>query len=244
MSDPQPVAELRGVDKGYLLDSVEIGVLKNINLLIRPGQFTVLLGPSGSGKTTLLNLVGCIDKPDKGDVIVAGTNVTPLSDDELSDFRAQNVGFIFQNFNLLPVLTAYENIEYPMVLSGIAPKLRAERTTKLLAAVGLSDRSKNLPGQLSGGQRQRVAIARALALRPPIVIADEPTANLDSRTGAAILSLMRTMQLRHRMSFLFSSHDRAVIRAADDTIYLKDGVIRGIRRRAELPTVRGDGVDK
>ena len=233
MNQPQPVAELVGVDKTYRLDAVDVPVLHNIKLLVRPGQFTVLLGPSGSGKTTLLNIIGCIDRPDRGQVSVGGRDIGPLSDDELADFRAHNVGFIFQNFNLLPVLSAYENVEYPMLLAGLAAKTRAERATQLLKSVGLSDRAKNLPGQLSGGQRQRVAIARALALRPKLVIADEPTANLDSRTGHSILRLMRRMQQQYEISFVFASHDRAVIREADDTIFLKDGVIRGIRRRGD-----------
>jgi putative ABC transport system ATP-binding protein len=192
----------------------------------------VLLGPSGSGKTTLLNLIGCIDRPDTGDVVVAGTAINQLTDDELSDFRSRNIGFVFQSFNLIPVLTAYENIEYPLVLAGIAPQERQRRVTRLLDAVGLSDRARNRPGQLSGGQRQRVAIARALVRKPKLVICDEPTANLDSQTGAAILALMRRMQERYRISFLFSSHDRSLIGAADDLITLKDGVIQSIRRKA------------
>ena len=236
---PEPVAVLSGVDKGYHLDAVDVPVLRGVDLLVRPGYFTVLLGPSGSGKTTLLNLVGCIDRPDKGQVVVAGRDVGPLSDDELADFRAHNIGFIFQNFNLLPVLSAYENIEYPMLLAKLSPNVRARRVTKLLKAVGLADRARNLPGQLSGGQRQRVAIARALAMRPRLVLADEPTANLDSRTGAEILELMRHMQRRYGTSFLFSSHDRAVIGAADDTIFLKDGQIRNIRRR-QIPPPRAE----
>lgn len=227
----EPVAILSGIDKGYRLDTVDVPVLRNVDLLVRPGHFTVLLGPSGSGKTTLLNLVGCIDRPDTGQVVVAGCDVGPLTDDELADFRSQNIGFIFQSFNLLPVLSAYENIEYPMLLAGLAPEVRAKRVTKLLQSVGLAELARNRPGQLSGGQRQRVAIARALALKPKLVIADEPTANLDSRTGAEILSLMRRMQQRYGISFLFSSHDRAVIGAADDTIFLTDGAIRSIRRR-------------
>lgn len=227
----EPVAILSGVFKSYHLDLVDVPVLKKVDLLIRPAQFTVLLGPSGSGKTTLLNLVGCIDRPDRGDVIVAGCSIASLNDDQLSDFRAQNIGFIFQNFNLLPVLTAYENVEYPMLLAGLSTASRGERVHRLLKAVGLSDHAKHLPGQLSGGQRQRVAIARALALKPKLVIADEPTANLDSKTGADILSLMRSMQSRYGISFLFSSHDRAVIGSADDTIHLKDGEITGIKRK-------------
>ena len=237
-TDPIPVAELRGVDKSYRLDEVEVPVLKQIELLVRPGHFTVLLGPSGSGKTTLLNLIGCIDRPDRGNVTVAGRDIDGLSDDELSDFRSKNIGFIFQNFNLLPVLTAYENIEYPLLLADVSAKVRGDRVSKLLEAVGLSDRAKYLPGQLSGGQRQRVAIARALVRRPKLVIADEPTANLDSRTGQAILSLLRAMQQRYQISFIFSSHDRSVIDAADDTVLLQDGVIQRIRRRQpDSPTV-------
>ena len=227
----EPVAELREVDKSYQMDAVNVPVLKGISLLIRPGHFTVLQGPSGSGKTTLLNLVGCLDRPDRGNLVIAGCAVGELSNDELADFRASTIGFIFQNFNLIPVLTAHENIEYPLLLAGMDAAQRAKRVRRLLDAVGLSDRGSNLPGQLSGGQRQRVAIARALARKPKLVIADEPTANLDSKTGAGILALMRTMQKRYKMSFLFSSHDRSLISAADDVIALRDGVIHSIRRR-------------
>ena len=228
----EPVAVLTHVEKTYHMDSVSVPVIRGASILIRPACFTVLLGPSGSGKTTLLNMIGCIDKPDKGDITVAGCKVAELSDDDLSDFRAKNIGFIFQNFNLLPVLSAYENIEYPLLLAGVSAKTRGERVPKLLEAVGLGDKAKNYPGQLSGGQRQRVAIARALARKPKLVIADEPTANLDSQTGAAILALMRRMVDRYAISFIFSSHDPDVISAADDTILLKDGHISGIRRKA------------
>lgn len=226
----QPVAVLTRVEKTYHLDSVRVPVIKGVDVVVRRACFTVLLGPSGSGKTTLLNMIGCIDKPDRGDVTIAGCKVGDLSDDALSDFRANNVGFIFQNFNLLPVLSAYENIEYPLLLAGESVKNRCDRVSALLDSVGLSDKAKSLPGQLSGGQRQRVAIARALARKPKLVIADEPTANLDSQTGAAILGLMRQMVDRYETSFIFSSHDPDVINAADDTIFLKDGMIQGIRR--------------
>jgi putative ABC transport system ATP-binding protein len=230
---PQPVAELIGVHRVYRLDSLEVPVIRGVDVLIRPGLFTVLMGPSGSGKTTLLNMLGCIDRPDQGEVRVAGQAIGGLSDDALADFRAKNVGFIFQNFNLLPVLSAYENIEYPLLLAGASARTRADRVPKLLRAVGLEDRARNLPGQLSGGQRQRVAIARALATKPKLVIADEPTANLDSKTGAQILSLMRRMQRRYAISFVFSSHDRAVMQAADDAIFIKDGLIHGVKRLAQ-----------
>ena len=225
------IAVLSGVQKSYFLDAVPVHVIKGVDLLVRPGHFTVLLGPSGSGKTTLLNMIGCIDRPDGGTVQVAGCQVDQLSDDALSDFRARHIGFIFQNFNLLPVLSAYENVEYPLILAGTSAKTRGERVAKLLDAVGLADKAKNLPGQLSGGQRQRVAIARALSRKPKLVIADEPTANLDSLAGASILALMRRMQKRYQISFIFSSHDRDVIKAADDTIFITDGVIRSISRK-------------
>ena len=230
---PEAVAILTGVAKSYKMDAFQVPVLRGIDVLIRPGLFTVLLGPSGSGKTTLLNLIACVDRPDSGEVVVAGAKVNQLTDDQLSDFRAANIGFVFQNFNLISVLTAYENIEYPLVLAGFGAEERKRRVTRLLAAVGLSDRAGNLPGQLSGGQRQRVAIARALARKPKLVIADEPTANLDSKTGAAILALMRRMQSRYKISFIFSSHDRSLIEAADDLIILRDGVIQSIRRKPD-----------
>ncbi len=227
----EPVAVLTNVSKSYRLDSIEVPVLRGVDLLIRPALFTVILGPSGSGKTTILNMLGAIDAPDIGDVTVASTNLGALSPDQLADFRSKNIGFVFQNFNLIPVLSTFENIEYPLYLAGIAPAERQRRVVRLLEAVGLSDRARNKPGQLSGGQRQRVAIARALVRKPKLVIADEPTANLDSRTGDAILELMRSMQHRYKISFVFSSHDRSLINKADDLIFLKDGVIEGTRRK-------------
>ena len=233
-SAPQDsVAVLTRVERTYRMDAVSVPVIKGVDVVVRRACFTVLLGPSGSGKTTLLNMIGCIDKPDQGEIIVADCKVGELSDDALSDFRAQNIGFIFQNFNLLPVLNAYENIEYPLLLAGAPVKERGERVATLLEAVGLGDKAAYFPGQLSGGQRQRVAIARALACKPKLVIADEPTANLDSQTGAAILSLMRQMVDQYAVSFIFSSHDPDVINAADDTIFLKDGLIHGIRRQGD-----------
>jgi putative ABC transport system ATP-binding protein len=177
--------------------------------------------------------MGCIDRPDQGEVIVDGQPVHLLSDDALSDFRARHLGFIFQNFNLLPVLSAYENVEYPLLLTGMPAKQRRDRVMSLLDAVGLADRINNRPGQMSGGQRQRVAIARALAPAPMLVLADEPTANLDSHTGAAIIALMRTMQHDHNVSFVFSSHDPQVHAEADDAVFLRDGRIISVERRDE-----------
>jgi putative ABC transport system ATP-binding protein len=231
----QPVALLSGVEKSYQMDDVVVPVLRKIDLIIRPALFTVLLGPSGSGKTTLLNLIGCIDRADRGEVQVGGEAVDKMSDDELSDFRAKHIGFVFQNFNLIPVLTAAENVEYPLVLAGMEKERRRRRVRRLLDAVGLADRADNRPGQLSGGQRQRVAIARALARKPRLVLADEPTANLDSQTGAAILALMRQMQEAFHISFVFSSHDSNLISAADDLIVLRDGAIESVKRKPLNP---------
>ncbi|HJU71844.1 MAG TPA: ABC transporter ATP-binding protein [Paucimonas sp.] len=222
---------LKHVGKTYHLDTVDVPALSDINLEIRPNCFTVISGASGSGKTTLLNLIGCIDRPDHGEIVVTGQAVQTMSDDALSDFRAHHLGFIFQNFNLLPVLTAYENVEYPLLLAKIPAAQRRQRVMALLDAVGLADRANNRPGQLSGGQRQRVAIARALATQPQLVLADEPTANLDSQTGAAIIELMRKMQREQQVSFVFSSHDPQVLAEADDAVFIRDGRITGIERR-------------
>lgn len=222
---------LKDISRTYRLDTVDVPALVDINLVILPDRFTVISGPSGSGKTTLLNLIGCIDRPDTGTIMVGGKGVQAMPDDELSDFRLRNLGFVFQNFNLLPVLTAFENIEYPLILAGVPEGKRRARVENLLQAVGLADRSGSRPGQLSGGQRQRVAIARALARKPQLVLADEPTANLDSRTGAEIIELMRSMQQRQHVSFVFSSHDPKVLEAADDAVHIHDGRITSVERR-------------
>ena len=229
---------LKGVTRTYRLDAVDVPALIDINLVILPNRFTVISGPSGSGKTTLLNLIGCIDRADQGSIMVGGRPVQTMDDDTLSDFRSRQLGFVFQNFNLLPVLTAFENVEYPLVLAGMAPDQRRSRVTALLDAVGLADRAKNRPGQLSGGQRQRVAIARALACRPQLVLADEPTANLDSKTGIEIIALMRDLQQRHKVSFIFSSHDPKVLEAADDAVHIHDGRITSVERRLALAEAR------
>jgi putative ABC transport system ATP-binding protein len=222
---------LKGISRTYRLDAVDVPALTDIDLVILPDRFTVISGPSGSGKTTLLNLIGCIDRADQGTIMVGGKAVDRLSDDELSDFRARQLGFVFQNFNLLAVLTAFENVEYPLVLAGMAPAKRRMRVEQLLEAVGLTAHGRKRPGQLSGGQRQRVAIARALARKPQIVLADEPTANLDSKTGSEIIDLMRSMQQQQHVSFIFSSHDPKVLEAADDAVHIHDGRIASIARR-------------
>jgi putative ABC transport system ATP-binding protein len=224
---------IRDVHKTYKLDRVDVPALRDINLDIRARCFTVLSGQSGSGKTTLLNLIGGLDAPDRGEIVLAGHSMGTLSDDECSDFRLRHIGFIFQNFNLLPVLTAYENVEYPLRLSGVTSAARRRRVQDLLEAVGLTQHALHLPGQLSGGQRQRVAIARALASAPQLVLADEPTANLDSQTGDAIIALMRSMQREFQASFVFSSHDPKILAEADDAVWLRDGQIVKVKRRGD-----------
>jgi putative ABC transport system ATP-binding protein len=226
------VVSLKGISKTYHLDLVSVPALAAVDLEVRADCFTVISGPSGSGKTTLLNVIGCIDQADAGSITVAGEAVQQLSDDALSDFRARHVGFIFQNFNLLPVLTVEENVEYPLLLARVAPAERRRRVGALLEAVGIGDKARAFPAQLSGGQRQRVAIARALAPAPQLVLADEPTANLDSHTGEQIIALMRRMQAEQHASFVFSSHDPKVLAAADDAVMIRDGRIERIERRA------------
>ncbi len=221
---------LKGIVKSYRVESVEVPALRGVDLEIRAGCLTAVAGPSGSGKTTLLNLMGCIDRADRGELTIDGTSVGALTDDALSDFRATRLGFVFQSFNLIPVLTAYENIEYPLRLTDVPAASRRERVRALLEAVGLSSQARHRPGQLSGGQQQRVAIARALAAAPRIILADEPTANLDSNTGAAIIELMRHMQREHEVSIVICSHDRQVIAAADDAVFIRDGRVESVKR--------------
>jgi putative ABC transport system ATP-binding protein len=218
-----PVVRLSNVVKTYRAGTVDVPAIKGISFDIPRQRFTMIVGPSGSGKTTLLNLIGCIDKPTAGTVAVGGQDVATLNDNAISDFRAQRVGFIFQNFSLIPVLSAWENIEYPLLLLGVPAEERHERATKMLEAVGLAGQRRQRPNQLSGGQKQRVAIARALVKGPDFVLADEPTANLDSQTGAAIVDLMRRMQEEYATTFVFSTHDPHLMSHADETFTIRDG---------------------
>lgn len=217
------VVRLTDVTKTYEAGAVAVRAVRGISLAVAPQRFTMLVGPSGSGKTTLLNLIGCIDMPTSGSVEIAGQDVARLSDNALSDFRARHVGFIFQGFSLIPVLTAYENVEYPLLLTGTPAAARRAATLEMLEAVGLKDQRNQRPNELSGGQKQRVAIARALVKRPDIVLADEPTANLDSATGASVIALMRRMQGESHTTFIFASHDAQLISHADDTFTIRDG---------------------
>ena len=222
-----PVVRLDAVEKIYADEGIRVTALAGVTADIPPGRFVMLVGPSGSGKTTLLNMIGCIDRPTAGTVTVAGQDISRLSDDALTDFRAQSIGFVFQNFNLFPVLSAYENVEYPLLLLGLSARERRERTTAMLAQVGLADQARQRPNQLSGGQKQRVAIARALVKSPALVLADEPTANLDSANGAAIIALMRAVQRQHATSFVFCTHDPQLMSHADEIFSLHDGRLAG-----------------
>lgn len=220
-----PSIRLRGVSRHYKLGAVDVAALTDVNLDIVPGEFTVLSGPSGSGKSTLLNIIGCLDTADSGRVTIAGQDVGELGVVALSDLRALRIGFVFQNFNLLPVLTAHENVEYPLRLLGLPAAERATRAMQMLEQVGLGAQARQFPGQLSGGQRQRVAIARALVKRPDIMLADEPTANLDTANGDAVMALIRELQRRTRTSVVVSSHDPRVVAVADRVVTLHDGKV-------------------
>jgi putative ABC transport system ATP-binding protein len=219
----QPLVRLRQARKTYRIGAIEVMALKGVSLDIARQRFSMIVGPSGSGKTTLLNLIGCIDLPSDGSVEVDGRDPATMRDNALSDFRARQIGFIFQHFSLIPVLSAYENVEYPLLMLGESAAKRRDATMAMLEAVGLADQRRQRPNQLSGGQQQRVAIARALVKQPKIVLADEPTANLDTRTGATIIELMRQMQTRSETTFIFSTHDPQLISHAQETFVIRDG---------------------
>ena len=220
------VVRLEHVYKDYRLGEQKVQALTDVSLAIAAGVFLAIAGPSGSGKTTLLNLIGCIDAPTSGQIFINGDDVSGKSSDELADLRSRSIGFIFQTFNLLPVLSAAENVEYPLLhRKDMSRSERRRRTTSFLDLVGLSKFSNHRPNQLSGGQRQRVAIARALAIEPSIVLADEPTANLDHTTGSDILLLMRNLNRELGTTFIFSTHDQRVMTMADRLVRIEDGAL-------------------
>lgn len=222
-----PIVNIQNAIKDYPLGKTTVRALHGVTLAIGKGEFTAIAGPSGSGKTTLLNLIGCVDTPTEGIVEVAGQNVASLSESERTKLRLENLGFIFQSFNLIPVLTVFQNVEFPLLLQKRwTTAERKERTETILNRVGLSDQISKRPNELSGGQRQRVAIARALVTRPNLVLADEPTANLDSKTGQTILDLMRRMNEEEHTTFLFSTHDQRVMDHARRLVSLSDGLIQ------------------
>ncbi len=222
------IVEIRNLTKNYPLGNTTVHALRGIDMDIPQGSLMSVVGPSGSGKTTLLNIVGCVDTATTGSVKVGDREVTTLSDRELTRLRLRKIGFIFQTFNLVPVLSALENVEFPLLLQGelSAAKVR-EKSRQLLLAVGLLDHERHKPAELSGGQRQRVAIARALVTDPDLVLADEPTANLDSETGESILRLMQTMNAERGTTFIFSTHDPQVLRYAKSVVHIHDGRLEG-----------------
>ena len=227
------VVRLEHVYKDYLLGDQKVQALKDITLSFDPGVFLAIAGPSGSGKTTLLNLIGCIDTPSSGKIFINDQDVSGRTADELADLRSRTIGFIFQTFNLLPVLSAAENVEYPLLQRrDVSESERKKRVDYFLDIVGLSKFSGHRPNQLSGGQRQRVAIARALAILPSIVLADEPTANLDHHTGEEILTLMKQINRACNTTFIFSTHDKRVIAKADRLVRVEDGEISALGVRS------------
>ena len=213
------------VEKTYNPDKIPVHALRGVDLKIEKGEFTAIVGPSGSGKTTLLNIIGGLDQPTKGKVFISGKNISDLTDNEMINFRKDHIGFVFQSYNLIPVLTAHENVEFIMMLQKRSKEERDLRAHELLDAVGLSDKKNKRPGELSGGQQQRVAVARALASKPQFILADEPTANLDSQSTADLLDMMAELNKEEGMTFVFSTHDQRVIDRARRVITLIDGKI-------------------
>lgn len=219
------VITVKGVKKIYNPDKIPVKALDGVDLEIREGEFTAIVGPSGSGKTTLLNVIGGLDRPTEGDVEVGGHDIDAMSDNKLIDFRKEHIGFVFQAYNLIPVLTARENVEFVMLLQNRPKKERRERAEELLRAVGLEDKMDKRPSELSGGQQQRVAVARALAPKPDFILADEPTANLDSRSTANLLDIMAQLNKEEKITFVFSTHDQRVIDRARRVVTLVDGKV-------------------
>jgi putative ABC transport system ATP-binding protein len=219
------ILELKNVNKIYNSSEVKVHAVNNVSLDFAEAEFAAIVGPSGSGKTTLLNLIGGLDMPTSGEIIIAGTDLSALKPSELIDFRLNNIGFVFQSYNLIPVLTARENVEFIMSLQKWPEKEKDERTLELLKDVGLGDRINSRPSKLSGGQQQRVAVARALASRPKFILADEPTANLDSKSATTLLEIMEKLNHESKITFIFSTHDPRVVKMAHRVITLEDGKV-------------------
>lgn len=217
--------ELKNVTKIYDDTAVEVKALNNVGLKIEKEEFTAIVGPSGSGKTTLLNIIGGLDKPTSGNIVINETDISTFKTDQMIDFRLHNIGFVFQAYNLIPVFTAKENVEFIMLLQGVEKEERERNAVEFLNAVDLKDRINSRPSELSGGQQQRVAVARALASKPSFVLADEPTANLDSVTANNLLDIMEKLNKENKMTFIFSTHDARVIKRAHRVVTLRDGAI-------------------
>ena len=225
------IIKTTGLTKTYQNNTLKVEAVKQVDLSISEGEFTAIVGPSGSGKTTLFNMIGGLDDITAGNVEIAGTNISNLKENELIDFRLKHIGFVFQAYNLIPVLTAKENVAFIMLLQGLSEKERMQRSEYLLEQVGLGDKFDSRPNQLSGGQQQRVAVARALASKPRFILADEPTANLDSQSTSTLLDLMAEMNKKENITFLFSTHDQRVIDKARRVITIEDGKIISDEKR-------------
>lgn len=225
------VIETKKLCRYFGKEETRVNALKQVSLTIEEGEFTAIIGPSGSGKTTLLHLIGGLDNPSSGSVELSGVNIADMSGSELSDFRRDHIGFVFQSYNLIPVLSAEENIEYIMLLQGVSAGARKKRVKDMLHYVGLDGLGDRRPSQLSGGQQQRVAVARAMASNPDIILADEPTANLDSKTGISLLDMMRELNQTQNMTFVFSTHDEKIMERASRLIHLHDGEIERDERK-------------
>jgi putative ABC transport system ATP-binding protein len=217
--------ELKNIEKIYKMGKFDVIALKEVSLKIMAGDFIALVGPSGSGKTTLLNIIGCLDTPTSGEILIDNDNITKARQKKLVKIRRDKIGFIFQNFNLIPVLSVYENVEYPLLLTKTKAAKRHESVMAVLEEVGLTQRVKHMVNDLSGGERQRVAIARALVKKPSVILADEPTANLDSTTGLNIIELMKSLNKHEHVTFIFSTHDEKIMKNADKILQIRDGVI-------------------
>lgn len=219
------IIDIKNLTKIYDKETIPVYALNNVSIRFQSGEFTSIVGPSGSGKTTLLNMLGGLDKPTEGEIFIDNTNITKLRSRQLINFRLRNIGFVFQSFNLIPVLTAKENVEFIMQLQGADKGYREKRTIDLLKSVGLGDRTNSRPNKLSGGQQQRVAVARALASKPKFILADEPTANLDSKSAGNLLEIMEQLNKEENITFIFSTHDARVVAKARRIITLEDGKI-------------------
>lgn len=224
VNEKKNIIEIQNVVRCYKMGTVEVYALKHISLCINKGEYTSIMGPSGSGKSTLMNIIGCLDKPTQGEYLFNGIPVIELDDDQLAEVRNKSIGFVFQTFNLLPSETALQNVELPMIYAGIKPGIRSEIARKVLEAVNLSYRMYHRPSEMSGGERQRVAIARALVNDPPVILADEPTGNLDSKTGAEIMNIFKELSIKGK-TIILVTHDTQVALHAQRIIHIKDGLI-------------------
>jgi putative ABC transport system ATP-binding protein len=227
------VLELKNVHKIYNSSEIKVHAVNGITIDFEEGEFAAIVGPSGSGKTTLLNMIGGLDTPTEGEILVDKTDLSTLKSSQLIDFRMKNIGFVFQSYNLIPVLTASENVEFIMNLQKKSKQERKERTRELLTAVGLGDRLESRPSKLSGGQQQRVAVARALASKPKFILADEPTANLDSKSTETLLEIMEVLNKEEKITFIFSTHDARVVKKARRVITVEDGKVISDERKAK-----------